>query len=208
MLARSSCSRASSTSTSCNCRRFRQTLLCHEGVAIDRQLGPEKVAGFRLSTRRRMQVGEHGPGEPLQGDEALPRAVLDALDDAAPRALTIDEIAARVPGSEKDYLRRLIWAAACAGAGSRCTCVRPTSRPSPGSARSRARWHECSSSTARTVTSLYHEAVRLDEEIVRRLVPLLDGTRDCAALAAALGEPPDAIDARLRHLAKLALLVA
>ena len=31
------------------CRRFRQTLLCHEGVAIERQLGPEKIPAFRLS---------------------------------------------------------------------------------------------------------------------------------------------------------------
>ncbi len=59
-----------------------------------------------------------------------------------------------------------------------------------------------------TVTNLRHDAVKLDDEVVRRLLPLLDGTRDLAALAAALDQPPDAIEGRLRHLAKLALLVA
>jgi hypothetical protein len=59
-----------------------------------------------------------------------------------------------------------------------------------------------------SVTNLRHDAVKLDDEVVRRLLPLLDGTRDLAALAAALGQPPDAIEGRVRHLAKLALLVA
>jgi SAM-dependent methyltransferase len=189
------------------CRRFRQTLLCREGVPVERQLGPEKVAGLRLSARRRVQAGEPAAAGPPQGDEALPQAVLDALDGAAPSALTIDEIAAQVPGSEKDSLRRLAWAAACAGAA-QLHVRAPDLATMPGE-------HPVASAVARaqlergeTVTSLCHEAVRLDDEIVRRLLPLLDGTRDRAALAAALGEPADAIDGRLRHLAKLALLVA
>ncbi|MDQ3027254.1 MAG: hypothetical protein M3R58_12220, partial [Pseudomonadota bacterium] len=57
------------------------------------------------------------------------------------------------------------------------------------------------------VTTLRHALVELDDEVVRRMLPLLDGTRDIAAIARALGEPPDAIGARLRHLAKLALLI-
>lgn len=58
------------------------------------------------------------------------------------------------------------------------------------------------------MTNLRHESVNLDDPLARRLVPLLDGTRDRAALAAALGEPLDAIEPRLAHLAKLALLLA
>ena len=189
------------------CRRFRQTLLCHEGVAIERQLGPEKVPTFRLSARRRVQVGDPSAAPPLQGDEALPQAMLDALEDAAPGMLTLAELGARVPGSDGDYLRRLAWAAACAGAIQLHVHV-PRLATTPGE------W-PVASAVARvqlehgeTVTNLRHDAVKLDEEVVRRLLPLLDGTRDLAALAASLGEPRDSIEGRVRHLAKLALLVA
>lgn len=188
------------------CRRFRQTLLCHEDVAIERRLGPEKVPAFRLSARRRVQVGDPSAAEPPQGNEALPQAVLDALDDAAPHALTLAELGARVPGSDADFLRRLTWAAACAGAvqlhvHSPDLAATPGERP-VASAVARAQLEH-----GETVTNLRHDAVKLDDEVVRRLLPLLDGTRKLAALAAALGQPPDEIDKRLRHLAKLALLV-
>ena len=39
------------------------------------------------------------------------------------------------------------------------------------------------------------------------MLPLLDGTRDAARLAEELGEERAAVEARLRHLAKLALVV-
>jgi SAM-dependent methyltransferase/methyltransferase-like protein len=191
------------------CRRFRQTLLCHSDVAIDRRLGPGKIAAFLLAARRRLHVGDPdtSTAEPPQGNEALLKAVLDALDDAAPRALALDELAARVgaqPGDET--LRNLLWAGACAGAIQlHLHATRLATAPGE---------HPVASAVARvqlecgeTVTNLRHDAVKLDDEIVRRLLPLLDGTRDRAALVAALGEPADAVDARLRHLAKLALLV-
>jgi SAM-dependent methyltransferase len=188
------------------CRRFRQTLLCHEDVAVARQLGPDKVPTFRLSARRRVQVGDPTAAPPLQGDEALPQAMLDALDDAAPGLLTLAELGMRVPGADGDYLRRLAWAAACAGAVQLHVHV-PHLATTPGerpvaSAVARAQLEHGDS-----VTSLRHDAVKLDDDVVRRLLPLLDGTRDLTALAAALDEPRDAIDARVRHLAKLALLV-
>jgi SAM-dependent methyltransferase len=188
------------------CRRFRQTLLCHQEVAVTRQLGPEKVPAFRLSTRRQVQIGHASAPGAQQDDGALPRTMLNALDDAAPGALTLDELATRVPGCDGDYLRRLAWAAACAGAVQLHVHV-PRLAAMPGerpiaSAVARAQLEH-----GETVTSLRHDAVKLDDEVVRRLLPLLDGTRDLAVLAAALDEPRDAIDARVRHLAKLALLV-
>jgi SAM-dependent methyltransferase len=188
------------------CRRFRQTLLCHQDVAVARQLGPEKVPAFRLSTRRQVQIGDPSAAGEQPSDGTLPRAMLNALDDAAPGMLTLDELAARMPGSDGTYLRRLAWAAACAGAV-QLHVYRPRLAATPGerpvaSAVARAQLEH-----GDTVTSLRHDAVKLDDDVARRLLPLLDGTRDLAALAAALGEPRDAIEGRVRHLAKLALLV-
>ena len=68
------------------------------------------------------------------------------------------------------------------------------------------------------VTNLRHTSVRIEDELGRRLVTLLDGTRDRAALAAELraallerGEPvPDdlaeGLERSLKGLARLALL--
>jgi hypothetical protein len=58
-----------------------------------------------------------------------------------------------------------------------------------------------------SVTNLRHGTVDLDDELVRKILPLLDGTRDTAAVAKALGQPLEEIEPRLRQLARLALLV-
>ena len=68
------------------------------------------------------------------------------------------------------------------------------------------------------VTNLRHASVRIEDDLGRRLVTLLDGTRDRAALAAELraflverGEPvpddlPDGLERSLQGLARLALI--
>jgi hypothetical protein len=68
------------------------------------------------------------------------------------------------------------------------------------------------------VTNLRHASVRIEDDLGRRLVTLLDGTRDRAALTAELrsflsdrgatvpADLPDALDRSLDGLARLALL--
>ena len=65
------------------------------------------------------------------------------------------------------------------------------------------------------VTNLRHVQIRIDDDLGRRLLARLDGTRDRAALAAELGgadpsvtDPRAALDAALDHLARLSLLAA
>jgi len=65
-----------------------------------------------------------------------------------------------------------------------------------------------------TVTNLCHDSVKLDDELARTLVRLLDGTRDRAQLMQVLGEQLDgdqpraaALEAHLQNLARLALLM-
>jgi K+/H+ antiporter YhaU regulatory subunit KhtT len=64
------------------------------------------------------------------------------------------------------------------------------------------------------VTNLCHDSVKLDDELARTLVALLDGTRDRAQLMQVLGEQLDGdqpraatLEAHLQHLARLALLM-
>jgi hypothetical protein len=63
------------------------------------------------------------------------------------------------------------------------------------------------------VTTLRHRSVRLEDDLGRRLVTLLDGTRDRAALAAELGpDAGDDVEAALERsldgLARLGLLIS
>ena len=58
------------------------------------------------------------------------------------------------------------------------------------------------------VTSLRHQAVDLDDEAARRLLMLLDGTRDREALSAQSGLDPATVDSYLNKLASLSLLVS
>jgi SAM-dependent methyltransferase len=56
------------------------------------------------------------------------------------------------------------------------------------------------------VTSLRHQAVDLDDEAARRLLPLLDGTRDWNALSSASGLDESTLGEFLKKLASLSLL--
>ena len=56
------------------------------------------------------------------------------------------------------------------------------------------------------VTTLRHAGVDVPDELGRRLIGLLDGTRDRAALLRELGRPADELERSLEGLARLALL--
>ena len=56
------------------------------------------------------------------------------------------------------------------------------------------------------VTTLLHTTVEVGDELGRRLIGLLDGTRDRAALMAELGRPADELERSLEGLARLGLL--
>jgi hypothetical protein len=56
------------------------------------------------------------------------------------------------------------------------------------------------------VTTLLHTSVEVGDELGRRLIRLLDGTRDRAALTAELDRPADELERSLEGLARIALL--
>jgi hypothetical protein len=55
---------------------------------------------------------------------------------------------------------------------------------------------------------LWHRTVEVPDELGRRLIGLLDGTRDRAALLRELGRPADELGRSLEGLARIALLEA
>jgi len=215
------------------CRRFRQTLLCHADVALDRSSAPGRIATLFLAARGRVAVTPREPDDASVASDdgtardaaVLLKAVLAALEQAAPRRLTFDELAAIVDSGEgggrlrergREFFQQVVFGAARAGAllvhaGAPKLTTEPSERPvaSPIARQQIA--------TGSMVTTLCHEPVNVDQETARRLLPLLDGTRTRSALVAALGTALEGnnakarvakLDEHLRYFAKLALLSA
>jgi hypothetical protein len=207
-------------------RMFRQTLLCRAEHAIDRTPRPAVVERLAVSTEAQAR-GERGPegltfegptGSTLTTDHPL---VIDALERAArswPAAVWVGDLTgSQGPDAERTALCDALLRSHAANLVALHVhppglTTTPGERPQTSAlARHQARGGE-------VVTNLRHASVRIEDELGRRLVTLLDGTRDRVALAAELraflverGEPvPDDLDEglerSLRGLARLALL--
>jgi SAM-dependent methyltransferase len=187
------------------CRRFRQTLLCRENVDVDHASGVERVESFGFSARAPGLVGEPEGAHSTPPEEGVARRIVEALKSAAPNALGLDAIAARVPGVERGRLRELCFAAATAGVAqlhSQLPEISRTLRDRP-LATALAR---CQAEAGAQVSTLRHAPVNLDDDLARRMLALMDGSRDAASIAHALGEDHAAVEGRLEHLSRLGLV--
>jgi Predicted methyltransferase regulatory domain/Methyltransferase domain len=210
-------------------RMFRQTLLCRAELAIDRTPRPEVIERMAVSTQARRQ-GEPGPdgaqafvgptGSKLTTDHPL---VIDALQRAAgawPAALWVGDLL----GSEATADQRgalcdaLLRSYAANLVALHVHPPRPTTTPGAAPRATALARHQARAGG--TVTNLRHASVRIEDDLGRRLVTLLDGTRDRAALAGELrtfiadqgrpvpGDLAESLDRSLQGLARLALLEA
>lgn len=254
-------------------RRFRQTLLCHADVVLERPIQPEGVRACLVSSAARPvaarpdlepgQVAEfRGPrGAALRTDHPLTKAALVRLADAWPTRLRFPALLAEArtllegahhgpaqTGSAEDEahardedeeatLAEILLRAYMAGLVDlhqhqpRLVLVpgeRPTASPL---ARLQA------AGGVPIATTILHQAVRLDDDLGRYALTLLDGTRDRRALLAALqawvasqpvavaqtadappaDAPPaprlphldaEALEGKLREMGRLGLLIA
>jgi SAM-dependent methyltransferase len=208
-------------------RMFRQTLLCRAEVAIDRTPHPEVLERLAVSTQAQPR-GEPGPdggqaftgptGSTLTTDHPV---VIDALKRAAtawPAALWVRDVLG--PQATPDDRRALCDALLRSYAANLVTLhvdpPRPTTTPGEAPRASALARHQALG--GQMVTNLRHASVRIEDDLGRRLVTLLDGTRDRAALTAELrsflseqGRPvpddlADSLERSLQGLARLALL--
>ncbi len=218
-------------------RRFRQTMLCHAGVALKRELDASQLDSFLLSVRRGISVRMHtttpdtadaetpsAAEEPRRREERLVQATLDRLLQMGPKRVRFADLYVQMRAAAPTELdrcgearyRTLVFGATLAGA-IELHVHAPRLATEPG-VRPVASALVCAQLEAGTlVTNLCHESVRVDDAIVGRLLALLDGRRDRAALVEALGaELGDGdqaarlqrLEEHLRHLARLALLEA
>ena len=186
-------------------RMFRQTLLCHEDAEL-REAGLDVVRGM-LAASPAERAGEsegrvtfRGPhGATLTTDHEAVQAAFVRLGEAWPAAVPVaglGEDPAVAETLRRAYAANLVhlhvWAPDAATA--------PSERP-VASALARLQAAE-----GTRVTTLRHTGVEVPDERGRRLIRLLDGTRDRAALVRELGRPADELERSLEGLARLALL--
>jgi SAM-dependent methyltransferase len=189
-------------------RMFRQTLLCH-AEAERREPAPAAVRGMLATTAARPQ-GPIGPGRvefrgphgaALTTDHDGLKAALVRLGEAWPRALPVaalgDDAAvaeALLQAYAVNLVQLHVWAPPLA--------AEPAERPV---ASALARWQ---AARGPRITNLWHRTVEVPDELGRRLITLLDGTRDRGALLRALDRPADELERSLDGLARIAVLEA
>jgi hypothetical protein len=208
---------------------FRQTLLCHGEVPLRRALDDGALERLWLSSSARVEgVSDEGEalttpdGYTMTTSEPHVLAPMHALAEAWPAAVAFPELLERARAAVgpdvarevvAERLRDVMLQAHLARVVGLYGCPPPVASGAaePGahpraSALARAQY----AAGAPVLSSLLHTNVKLDEPLDLALLPLLDGTRDRAALGDAVpGQPTDAeIDAALTRLAALGLLHA
>lgn len=208
-------------------RMFRETLLVHAGQPVQRELVAESLHSMRFASQATAaerdpsgtQVYTLADGLRVGSEDAPAIAVMERLIAAWPGTLGYaelrDVLAAAGVAAEASVDRLLqqmavtrmielhMWEAPVAAAVSE----RPRAT---AASRQEARMHT-------HLANLWHGTVQVQDPVVRALLQLLDGTRDRAALLAALGEAFPAMTAgelesglepNLAHFLRAALLEA
>jgi methyltransferase-like protein/cyclopropane fatty-acyl-phospholipid synthase-like methyltransferase len=193
------------------CRRFRQTLLCHSGVQLAREVDAARMREFYVGTGQ----CKNKPPERVPSEHPVAAAALAVLLEAWPLVLSFDELKRQIGTDDDALLCALILGYFACGifqlhvsAPRFATSVSDRPRAS-AVARLQAR-------NEPFVTNLWHGIVELDD-VSLRLLRALDGTRDKPALLEIMREavPPESLatleqdlEGALCGLAKLALLEA
>lgn len=189
------------------CRRFRQTLLCHEAVRLDLALKPELAAQFYVASTARPvspQPDLYGPtvekflgrrGANIQTSCALSKTAFLVLGEIWPQPLHFPELLARVreqikantgqnanpPEQDAVELGKTILQSYAAGLVELHVFLPAYARQvsERPAASSLVRWQ---ARQGGYVTSLYHNSMAVDDAVGRQMLLLLDGSRDRAAL--------------------------
>ena len=217
-----------------HCRGFRQTILCRAGHDLDLNVTPERmerllVAGSIRPTAPVQEIADgqtvefrSARGQTVSTNEAIPKAVYLELGEAWPRALPYCELreqACRRAGiegtldleTEAKLIRMLVSSLANALVDFHVYqppfCAEVSERPVASAV---ACWE---AEAGKPVTSLLLSVAALQEPELRKLLPLLDGTRDQDALRAELRRSDPGITAEtlrdsLQRLAEYGMLLA
>jgi methyltransferase-like protein/trans-aconitate methyltransferase len=185
------------------CRRFRRTLLCRREISLDHKIQPRVITHFYAASEAQSTSPEPSvssndteefrtpKGASIKSNRPLVKAALLRLSQCWPQAIHFSELllAARDPvsarGDERENAHaicEMLLRSFAAGvtelhvwAPSFVTDVseRPVASPV-------ARYQN---RRRKRISTLRHTGLQLDDALSRKLLDLLDGTRDFAALA-------------------------
>lgn len=193
-------------------RRFRQTLLCRQDIDLGRDAEVSAMARFHYSARIR-QVAPSGEGLPpdaqawrhevrevtVTTNDPAALAVLAAIARAWPASVSFDALLAQA--GDRTRLCEILHTYFASA------FVTAHALPQAADAAGDQVWRvaRLEASLAASVPNLHHGSIELDDEAIRRLLPLFDGTRSRAELEAAAGGAGP-IEDLLHKMARNALL--
>ena len=214
-------------------RNFRQTLLVHDDAPIDRALNPDRVSSLWVASAARISGGASDPrsataedfrmpdGSGLRTPHPISKAAMAVLAKHWPAPIPFPDLsaiaAARIglTGDVDDTHRTILASdmlkSFCAGAAE-LHALGPAFVIEPGARPLASAVARLQAARGAHVTNMRHEMVDIDDAD-RRLLPLLDGSREHATIAgqAFPGQPAydaaAALDEALVRLARQALLV-
>jgi hypothetical protein len=206
-------------------RRFRQSLLCRADAAKDDAPLAARLSSMHVSADRALlQAIAKGrlddivrQFEPSGGGSGGVRAFLEAVAQHAPAALPIAVLRDGLSGHPLPKPWEAMIADACVSNLVILHVLPPGVVSLPGERPRAGALARYEAATREELTSLLHTRVRISDASARRLVTLLDGTRDRAALVAELNGPAFAdqrdaatafVDRALVQFARLGLLAA
>jgi len=228
------------------CRAFRQTLLCRRGIRLTRGFSPAQMGGLSIAGEIRSASG-HGDAlsdspelfigrknAELETDRPLVKAALRRLGSAWPSFIHFRDLLGKVrsdlgrmgdehAAADAEDLASALLQASIAGV-LELRADNPQFVLEPGEKPKASALARIQLELGNRVSTLLHGIVRMDDELGRALLLLLDGTRDRDALREALQQAvrdgrvtADAVpvqqitekdlDAMLGKLARLGLLV-
>lgn len=206
-------------------RGFRRTLLCRDDLVLDRGFPIERLRLLHYAAALQSTIAQAdlvtlaateftaANGSSVTVSQPFVKVVLYELSRAWPGTMTFDELLERArsvspllgTSDAEAMLREVLLRMYMPGLleFSVAPYKYPTAPTDLPRASRLARYQIRSGSR---VTNLRHRAVEIDSPVAQTILPLLDGTRDAAAVETAAGVLRDDVDAALRRLAELALL--
>ena len=203
-------------------RRFRQSLLCRIDAPLDPAPLAERLARMHVSADRALiQAVSNGKLDDIvrqvdpSADASALRELFETVAQQSPAAVSVAALREQFASRRVTKPFEAFIADACVSNLLILHVHPPPVLPVPGERPRASALARYEAATHDELTSLLHTRVRVPDAKVRRLVTLLDGSRDRAALVAQLNGPEFAyqrdaaltfIDRALVQLARLGLL--
>lgn len=208
------------------CRRFRQTLLCHDGLPVARQADPAKLESLMMSTAASAELSDAdirseeevvfrgARNASLKTPNPLMKAALVGLASVWPERLSLngvrEQVAARLDLPLDSVPAELVARGLLSAFSLRMLDLHsymPRLTNSPGERPTTTPLIRLQAGKGEVITSLLHQAVKVEGQ-GERLLTLLDGRHTRADLAAELNGSLAEIEEALAKLTRLALIQA